>query len=678
MPRRAAGIAVIVLVCASQPGCPEEEESTRLPMEAVYGEGGVAVTFPAPLPEGVGRIQAEDADGTLREVELTGGGLVVDPDGGPGSRYGLDHPGYPHDPVEAVGLEQWTSYLGWPVLHAAGSASVELGFEPGEANLTEGDVIVRRRALPDGAASYWAYDAGDGSPGWVDPPTALAEEVRASSLVEQAFSVYGVEAGLPLPATAELGVLLRIVDPVTGREVLAGAPARVPVASSALRWGDPHAHTNLSHDGCEDIAAGCADRGALPGADHFANAVAAGLDFAAITDHAEWDAIEYDGGDVVPIWATTQQHVADAEAAHGPDFIPLLGFEWTHFTPVFAVVEPGEDPDPYAAEFTAGHKTVLLDGTSACDAYRVAAPRAHESYVKGDTGMEYVNLGVHPEADKAPLLFERLDQAGAECGTQSAVTFFHHTAMLLPNPVNWSLPPNAPDGHYEALVEIASEHGSSECRDLLDEGCDFAPAGGLNNFQVDWGSVQEALSQGYRLGFVGGTDSHDARPGSLDDGPSWLALYQDLDGDGVTEGPLEQEYDGAITGVWIDGAWSRSSLFEALRARRTLASTGPRGAVAALAIGADGTPYLPGEGVPEAAFPLQVVARLDLDGGWDVDRFELVEPDGGTVLGFAAGATFDHEIEDPGSPALYLRVRAHADGAEHRVWISPWFVERDE
>ena len=85
---------------------------------------------------------------------------------------------------------------------------------------------------------------------------ALAEEVRASSLVEQAFSVYGVEAGLPLPATAELGVLLRIVDPVTGREVLAGAPARVPVASSALRWGDPHAHSNLSHDGCEDIDAG--------------------------------------------------------------------------------------------------------------------------------------------------------------------------------------------------------------------------------------------------------------------------------------------------------------------------------------------------------------------------------------------------------------------------------------
>ena len=117
------------------------------------------------------------------------------------------------------------------------------------------------------------------------------------------------------------------------------------------------------------------------------------------------------------------------------------------------------------------------------------------------------------------------------------------------------------------------------------------------------------------------------------------------------------------------------TLWEALTARRTLATTGPRGAIGAVALGGDGTPYLPGEEIPAAAFPIRVLVDVDLDSG-SVWRLEIVEPDGGTVLAYTSGLALDEEIDDPGSPALYLRARVTDGDDEHRIWISPWFIDR--
>ena len=89
---------------------------------------------------------------------------------------------------------------------------------------------------------------------------------------------------------------------------------------------------------------------------------------------------------------------------------------------------------------------------------------------------------------------------------------------------------NAPhDPERQRLVEIFSYWGDSE-------------EGGQR-------SVRHALDLGYRFGFTGGTDNHVAEPGNPD--------------------------IGGITGVWATEL-TRHAVFEALRERRTFATTGPR------------------------------------------------------------------------------------------------------
>lgn len=85
------------------------------------------------------------------------------------------------------------------------------------------------------------------------------------------------------------------------------------------------------------------------------------------------------------------------------------------------------------------------------------------------------------------------------------------------------------DAEHQRLVEICSTWGISE-------------EGGVK-------SVRHALDMGYKLGFTGGTDSHYAEPGNPD--------------------------VGGITGVYAP-ALSRIDIFNALIARRTFATSGPR------------------------------------------------------------------------------------------------------
>ncbi|NOY27322.1 MAG: hypothetical protein GXP62_15755, partial [Oligoflexia bacterium] len=94
-------------------------------------------------------------------------------------------------------------------------------------------------------------------------------------------------------------------------------------------------------------------------------------------------------------------------------------------------------------------------------------------------------------------------------------------------------------------MEIYSEHGSSECWDDSLEGCGWA----FNTAQGyhPQGSIQAALDHGYQLGFVAGTDSHDGRPGSIEDGPSHVAHWRD----GLEGGPQVQFTGGGVTGLLV-------------------------------------------------------------------------------------------------------------------------------
>src|SRR5687768_2247265 len=88
--------------------------------------------------------------------------------------------------------------------------------------------------------------------------------------------------------------------PATDDSGETGTPPDAPVR---VAWGDVHNHTNLSQDGCEDSEAACGPDSFLPGEAVFANAQANGLDFAAMTDHAEFSRYQRDADAVdLDVW----------------------------------------------------------------------------------------------------------------------------------------------------------------------------------------------------------------------------------------------------------------------------------------------------------------------------------------------------------------------------------------
>ena len=104
------------------------------------------------------------------------------------------------------------------------------------------------------------------------------------------------------------------------------------------------------------------------------------------------------------------------------------------------------------------------------------------------------------------------------------------------------------NGKYERLIEICQSRGSFEKDQVAAE----VYFGGFGS------SIRDVLGAGFRLGFVGGTDSHRGRPGSP------LTNLSGLD--------AESSITGAITGV-IAKELTRESIWEALWARRCYATT---------------------------------------------------------------------------------------------------------
>ena len=119
------------------------------------------------------------------------------------------------------------------------------------------------------------------------------------------------------------------------------------------------------------------------------------------------------------------------------------------------------------------------------------------------------------------------------------MTFAHHSAGG-PIATNWAYPP---DPVLEPLTEVVSVHGSSEAADSPD--LIYSPVPG--NF------VRDVLDRGFELGFVGSGDSHDGHPG----------LSQIASGTGGLAAILSEDL-------------TREGVLEALRARRTYATNGPR------------------------------------------------------------------------------------------------------
>ena len=429
-----------------------------------------------------------------------------------------------------------------------------------------------------------------------------------------------------------------------------------------VKWGDLHAHTNLSQDGCEMTDENCADWGEQPGALFFETAVEAGLDFAAVTDHAEWVTLFPDGdtsGKGIDIWSAQNALVTEVESE---SFVPIVGYEWT-WKKTRVLDKNGN--------FSGGHKTVVFEDTDICEAWRIAIPKSYEESVKGVDGAVAVTGNSYTAANFRGL-WNAFGEARDACGTSGVMTFSHHSAYDLPQATDWANPDNAPDAAFETLVEMYSEHGSSECWDTSVEHCDWGLK--ASSDYVGEGSVQAALYQGYTLGFVGGTDSHDGRPGTTSD-YSCVAHFRDIDGDQIGDEPTCHDYGGGLTGALIEGEFSRSSLFDAFGDRHTIVSSGPMIPVRAIGQGGDGRYYLPGSSVDidTGMFSLWVSTDgLLAPNGFTLEALEVLDSTGAIVQS-TGDSSLELELDLADDPAFYVRLRFTADDVEYRLWISPWF-----
>ncbi len=177
------------------------------------------------------------------------------------------------------------------------------------------------------------------------------------------------------------------------------------------------------------------------------------------------------------------------------------------------------------------------------------------------TSREFGHRNVYYPGNRGPILRcndpqqGRLDYLYEVARRESALVIPHHTANDEMG-VDWSL---GHDPQVERLVEIHSVWGNSECS---------AQAGNplpirTNRGERDGRHVVDALRMGYRLGFVGGGDTHDGRPGdelhSLQQQPDQYRL-------------LRRQ---GIMGVWASEL-SRQAIFGALRRRRVFATTNAR------------------------------------------------------------------------------------------------------
>ena len=231
-----------------------------------------------------------------------------------------------------------------------------------------------------------------------------------------------------------------------------------------------------------------------------------------------------------------------------------------------------------------------------------------------------------PETEDPPGLWSALEG-------HDAITVSHHSGGG-PVPTDWS----HHNPRFEPVVEIVSIHGNSEAWGALR--MIYRPVKGR--------FVQDALSRGYKLGFVGSGDTHNGHPGMGDPSAPTAGLAGILAAERTREG-----------------------VFEALRARRVFATTGPRIVILFWVEGG-----FMGE---EVAASDEVAYRGEVWAQERIDRVEVIRD--GVVVATAHPDTLHARIEGTDSGPLedegyyYLRLTQFD---EAQAWSSPVFYHRGD
>ena len=415
-------------------------------------------------------------------------------------------------------------------------------------------------------------------------------------------------------------------------------PAQDEALRQAVLWGDPHAHSGLSSDGCENPDADCtAEVPGAPGEKMADRAADNGLDWFAMTDHVEFgEYVDLTTGEKTSIWESMLELAAGSKSQR---VVLYAGYEW-------------RDCSPNGTH----HRTVLFESSSACSTLRPpACPKTKSP--KSGFGLEGYTRRSDTGAVTAQELFELLTTESEQPGCETRwVAFAHHSAYTRPGALNWQ---QAADRMAnELLLEIFSEHGSSECLDLEQEGCEFYVDAERYDGQ---GSAQAALQAGLMVGFVAGTDSHDSNPGSTQDGAGPVTKLQVVNGAGVPEVGY-QRTPGGVTAVLLSPgqAPSEQAVFDGLLARHTVASTVVLDGLELWVEDPIGRTYLPGDPLPTGTY------RLNLTLPYAPTSVLLIDADGESE---AVSGWFTVQQGRP----RYLRIDLEMDGSTERLWASPFY-----
>ncbi|MBT3289706.1 MAG: DUF3604 domain-containing protein [Victivallales bacterium] len=184
-------------------------------------------------------------------------------------------------------------------------------------------------------------------------------------------------------------------------------------------------------------------------------------------------------------------------------------------------------------------------------------PGHRNIYYRGDHGP--VLRSTDPRYDTLPKLWQALDSVA----DLQPLAIPHHSANQTMG-VDWELGWNP---RYEKAVEVYSVWGSSERHENAGNTRPIRALGG----EVRGQHVIDALARGYRLGFVGGGDVHDGRPGEALHAESYppmthvpwpqgltACLAPELTREGVFDAIAEQRtYATTNSRTYLDANWRR-------------------------------------------------------------------------------------------------------------------------
>ncbi len=414
-----------------------------------------------------------------------------------------------------------------------------------------------------------------------------------------------IRAILPLPLVLALALPAAAQDNVATREA--------PVPGNPLNnayFGETHAHTSFSLDAYR-FANGetVSMNGALRN-------IGRPLDFAAVSDHAEF------------LGELLSAQVADAPGHYQEGLVELRGLsdvdaqrEWflkyvvsnmrsgtPEHPPFFvgpettvtawkdiivAAAEEHYDPGVFttfiAFEWTSApnggnmHRNVIFRDTVVPDMPLSALDTQNEEdlwawMIEQEANGSTLLAIPHNSNGSKGMMFEPVDNAGNPLTREYAET----------------------RARWEPLIEMMQIKGNSEVVASLwpaDEFADFENAESLATYSdrtfqkrnfVRWAIAKglayetELGANPYKLGFIGGTDNHNGAPSDVDEA-TYNGSHGVADGtagerrtgeiDGWVKGP--EANPGSIAGVWAPRN-TRGAIFDAMQARETFVTSGPR------------------------------------------------------------------------------------------------------